>query len=84
MLEGAAGAFGAGAAGARGYGNFEPERGQLNAKIGQLTIGKDFLEKNQNSSVCEGEDRAGGEGASPPERASSVRAAGSGAFDLEV
>lgn len=45
MVEGAAGVFGGGAAGARGGEDFERERGQLHAKIGQLTIEKDFLEK---------------------------------------
>ena len=45
MMEGAAGVFGRGVAGTRGGEDFERERGQLHAKIGQLTIEKDFLEK---------------------------------------
>lgn len=45
MLEGAAGVFGGGAVGTGGGEDFERERGQLHAKIGQLTIEKDFLEK---------------------------------------
>jgi transposase-like protein len=84
ILEGAAGVFGGGAAGARGAEDFERERGQLHAKIGQLTMGRTSLKKSQNSSVCEGADRAGGEKPSASERAPSVRAAGGGALDFEL
>lgn len=45
MLEGVAGVFGRGAAATSPEDAFAREREQLHAKIGQLTIEKDFLEK---------------------------------------
>jgi transposase/putative transposase len=79
IQEGVAGVFERGGAD-RGEEEFERERDQLKAIIGDLTVKLEFMAKN--SSACEkGTRRAGGKKSSETQRARPVRTAGCAAFE---